>query len=132
MKKNKSSQHSLARLALLTLSIGTVSCAFGEQSDASESRSSASPEFPVLECFREYADRYSDTNASPTDIATAAYAACYTSLLQFTELLRSERSSDPVGAINIDERVALARSELEKRAHAAALDQVLRIRFKKQ
>lgn len=131
MKESESSRLSLARLALLTLCISTVPCAFGGQSDASESGPSASRELPVLECFQEYANRFSDTNASPSDIATAAYAACYASLLEFTKALRSEQSSNLTGAINIDERVARTRGELEKRAYAAALDQVLRSRFNK-
>lgn len=84
---------------------------------------------PVLKCFRDYARRFIDTSAQAADIATAAYAHCYDTLEQFNRLSRAEPSGDLSGTLNKEEAIASARSELEKRAHASALDEVLSSRY---
>ncbi|HEY0859333.1 hypothetical protein MUU77_11800 [Pseudoxanthomonas sp. F37] len=117
---------SVVRVAgLVSLLLSTAPCL---ASQAEKGSYDGSLESPVLKCYEEYAKRYSATNAAPADIASAAYAHCYDALLSYANKIRADTASSPA-IFNVEERVTAARAELEKRAHAAALSQILRSRF---
>ncbi len=114
-------------LALYGFLLGAAPSARAQASDTTPTPDHL--QAPVLKCFRDYARHYTDTSALAADIATAAYAHCYDTLEQFERQSRAEPSRDLSGTINKEEAIATARSELEKRAHASALDEVLSSRY---
>ncbi len=85
----------------------------------------------VLDCHSSYATRYAKaitgTRATPTEIATAAYAHCIAEMSRFSEAsAKSAQENDSTGLLNVDEYVADQTSKLRDYAFAYTLDSYLK------
>ena len=85
----------------------------------------------VLDCHSSYATRYAKaitgTRATPTEIATAAYAHCIAEMSLFSEAsTKSAQENDSTGLLNVDEYVADQTSKLRDYAFAYTLDSYLK------
>ena len=127
------SAHNLKEIAMRLSSL-VIAAAFVSFAGAAHAQQAPDPLFgddphakAVLDCHADYATRYARVmtgpKATPTEMATAAYAHCIAEMVQFSAAaVESAKENNPTGLLDVAQYVEEQSEKIKEYAFARALD----------